>query len=100
MYRFHPAVQWKGGYPNQKEIVDQVRKLWKDYSLEDKTRFNTKIEKVYQDDKGRWILNDTSNGHFEGLIAAVGTCGDIKMPHLPGMDKFEGQIYHSSQLTG
>lgn len=68
--------------------------------MEDKTKFDTRVEKVYQDEKGRWIINDPSQGRFEGIIAAVGTCGDAKTPHLPGMDKFKGQIYHSSDLTG
>lgn len=100
MYRFHPSVQWQRGYPDRKQIIEQVRQLWKRYGLDKKTRFNHKIDRVYQDDRGRWVVNDTSNGHFEGLIAAVGTCGDIKMPHISGMNKFRGEVYHSSQLTG
>lgn len=100
MYRFHPSIQWKGGYPNQQQIVSQITELWKRYGLEEKTKFDTKVEKVYQDEKGRWIINNTSEGRFEGIIAAVGTCGDAKMPHMPGMDKFKGEIYHSSDLTG
>lgn len=100
MYRFHPSVQWKGGYPNQQQIVSQITELWRRYGLEEKTKFDTKVEKVYQDDSGRWIINNTSEGRFEGIIAAVGTCGDAKMPHIPGMDKFKGEIYHSSDLTG
>jgi hypothetical protein len=100
MYRFHPSVQWKGGYPNQQQIVSQITELWKRYGLESRTKFDTKVEKVYQDEKGRWIVNSEAEGRFEGVIAAVGTCGDIKMPHISGMDKFKGEIYHSSQLTG
>lgn len=100
MYRFHPSVQWSGGYPNRQQIVSQITQLWKRYGLEKKTKFDTKVEKVYQDDKGRWIINDPSLGRFEGIVAAVGTCGDAKMPHIPGMDKFKGEIYHSSDLTG
>lgn len=100
MYRFHPSVQWKGGYPNQHQIVSQITELWRRYGLEEKTKFDTKVEKVYQDDRGRWIINNTSEGRFEGIIAAVGTCGDAKIPHIPGMDKFKGEIYHSSDLTG
>ncbi|KAH6892951.1 hypothetical protein B0T10DRAFT_262684 [Thelonectria olida] len=99
MYRFHPSVQWQEGYPNRKEIVTQVQQLFKDYGLKKRTRFNTKVEKVYQE-KGRWIVNDPSQGRFDGVIAAIGTCGAPKMPHMQGMDKFEGSIYHSSELTG
>jgi hypothetical protein len=35
-----------------------------------------------------------SNGRFDGVMAAVGTCGEPKMPHIPGQDKFKGQIFH------
>lgn len=100
MYRFHPSVKWERGYPDRKQIVQQVAELWKRYNLQKKTRFNFKVNKAYQDEKSRWIINDTSNGRFEGLIAAVGTCGEPKMPNLPGLDKFKGEVYHSSELTG
>lgn len=78
MYRFFPSVQWETGYPDRQQILSQLRQLWKKYELESKTKFNVKINKVYQDEKGRWILNDPSNGSFDGLIAAVGTCGEPK----------------------
>lgn len=100
MYRFHPAVEWDQGYPKQNQIVGQIEKLWKKYKLEDKTRFNTKVEKVYKDQQGRWIINNPSEGRFDGVIAAIGTCGAPKMPHLPGSEDFKGEIYHSSQLDG
>lgn len=100
MYRFHPSVKWPGGYPDRQQIVSQITELWKRYGLEDKTKFDTKVEKVYQDSKGRWVINDESLGRYDGIIAAVGTCGELKVPHIPGMDKFKGEIYHSSDLTG
>lgn len=100
MYRFHPSVKWERGYPDRQQIISQVRQVWERYGLDKKTVFNKKIEKVYKDDKGRWILDDPSNGVYEGLIAAVGTCGEPKMPHLDGMEKFKGPKFHSSQLTG
>ncbi|KAK3208056.1 hypothetical protein GRF29_96g1255386 [Pseudopithomyces chartarum] len=100
MYRFHPSVRWKKGYPDRQQIVSQIKSLWERYGLEDKTTFNTRIEKVYKDPHGRWILNDPSLGRFDGIIAAVGTCGDAKMPTLPGQEHFKGSIWHSSQLDG
>ncbi|EPE09392.1 flavin-binding monooxygenase-like protein [Ophiostoma piceae UAMH 11346] len=100
MYRFHPSVKWSRGYPSRAEIIEQVTKLWERYSLESKTQFNTSVDKVYQDDKGRWIVNNPSNGRFEGVIAAIGTCGEPKLPHIEGMERFKGDIFHSSELTG
>ena len=100
MYRFQPSVHWSQGYPKRGEIVYEVQKLWKRYGLEHKTNFNTRVENVYKDDQGRWMINDPSQGRFDGIIAAIGTCGDPKVPHIPGQEKFKGEIYHSSQLDG
>jgi hypothetical protein len=100
MYRFHPSVKWPSGYPTREGIVSEITALWKRYGLESKTRFNTRVERVYRDPHGRWIINDPSNGRFDGVIAAVGTCGDPKMPRIPGQENFKGEIYHSSELDG
>ncbi|KAK0643887.1 hypothetical protein B0T16DRAFT_355589 [Cercophora newfieldiana] len=100
MYRFHPSVQWKGGYPNRDQIISQVRQLWHHYGLHTRTKFNTPVTHLYQDHHGRWIVNDPSNGRFDGVISAIGTCGAPKIPRLPGMDAFGGKIHHSSDLTG
>ncbi len=98
--RFHPSVKWQKGYPDRQQIVSQITQIWKAYRLEQRTRFNTKITRVYKDADGYWIINDPSNGRYDGIIAAVGTCGDPKMPHIPEQDKFQGSVYHSSQLDG
>lgn len=98
MYRFHPAVNWQKGYPNKQQIVEQIRHVWKLYKLDQHTKFNCKVDKVYQDKQGRWIINDPSNGRFEGLIAAVGTCGAPKMAKIDNAENFKGKIIHSSDL--
>ncbi|KAK5117788.1 hypothetical protein LTR85_008763 [Meristemomyces frigidus] len=100
MYRFFPSVQWNRGYPDRQQIVGEVTRIWKQYHLDEKTKFDTKVEKVYKDDQGRWIINDPSNGRYDGVIAAIGTCGDPKAPHNPDQEKFKGPIFHSSQLDG
>ena len=82
MYRFHPSVKWSSGYPDRQQIVSQIRQLWKRYGLQERTKFNTHVKSVTQDAQGRWIVNDPSNGRFDGIIAAVGSCGDPKMPHM------------------
>ena len=100
MYRFHPSVKWSAGYPDRQQIVSQITQLWKRYGLQERTKFNTRVTSIAQDDQGRWIVNDSSNGRFDGVMAAVGSCGDPKMPHLPGQENFKGEIYHSSKLDG
>ena len=100
MYRFHPSVKWSRGYPDRQQIVSQITQLWKRYGLQERTKFNTKVTSVFQDKQNRWIINDPSNGRFDGVIPAIGSCGDPKMPHIDGQEQFKGEIYHSSRLDG
>ncbi|KAL8851952.1 MAG: hypothetical protein Q9221_003163 [Calogaya cf. arnoldii] len=101
MYRFHPSVQWAAGYPDRQQIVSQITQIWKKYGLQERTRFNTTVKSTRQDPRGRWIINDDpSLGIFDGILAAVGTCGDPKMPHMPNQEAFKGEIFHSSKLDG
>lgn len=100
MYRFHPSVKWSAGYPDRQQIVFQITQLWKRYGLKERTKFNTRVTSVTQDRQGLWIVNDASNGRFDGVMAAVGSCGDPKMPHIPNQEGFKGEIYHSSRLDG
>lgn len=73
MYRFFPTIQWKEGYPNRQEIVDNITTIWNDYGLEEKTKFGVKVEKVWQDKNELWTVNDEPEyGKFDGIIAAIG----------------------------
>ena len=100
MYRFHPSVKWSAGYPDRQQIVSQIRQLWLRYGLRERTKFNTSVTSVTQDKDGLWIINDDSNGRFDGVMAAVGSCGDPQMPPMPGQENFKGEVYHSSKLDG
>ena len=100
MYRFFPSLHWRTGYPDRQQIVSQITQLWKQYSLQPRTKFNTRVTSVYKDSQNRWLVNDPSHGRFDGIIAAIGTCGAPKLPHLPNQDVFRGEIHHSSHLDG
>ncbi|KAJ5662615.1 uncharacterized protein N7477_010231 [Penicillium maclennaniae] len=102
MYRFHPSVHYDSAYPSQKQIKEQIVNLWKRYDLERRTVFDTPVTSVKKTKNGQWIINDdeAQYGRFDGVLTAVGVCGDPQMPSLPDQEKFKGQIYHSSNLDG
>ncbi|PLB35373.1 flavin-containing monooxygenase [Aspergillus candidus] len=102
MYRFHPSVRYDTAYPTQEEIKNQIIDVWKRYDLEKRTVFDTPVTSVKQTDDGKWIINDdeAAYGQFDGVVAAVGVCGDPKQPTLPDQSQFGGNIYHSSELDG
>lgn len=98
-YRFHPAVEWKSDYPNRQEILGQVNRLWNVYDLESRTTFGCKVTSTSQEEDGKWIVNNRDNGYFDGIVAAIGTCGDVYAPRMAGQEDFKGQIIHSSELS-
>lgn len=101
MYRFHPSIRFRKTYPDRQSILREVRELWKRYRLDERTQFDVRIESVWKDDKtGKWVVQDRSYGLFDAVVPAVGTCGEPKLPHIPGQENFKGAIYHSSDLTG
>ncbi|KAK5409415.1 hypothetical protein LTR06_006988 [Exophiala xenobiotica] len=99
MYRFHPTVRWHRRYPHKDRILEEVNKLWRRYGLEKCTHFDTPVTSVTLQ-KRKWIINNDAGryGYFDGVIPAIGTCGEPKMPKLPGEESFTGTICHSSQM--
>ncbi|KAH7914898.1 hypothetical protein BJ138DRAFT_1055951 [Hygrophoropsis aurantiaca] len=105
LYRFHPGVMWRGAFPRRDAILEQITKIWKEYKLENRTRFNIHVTKVrriprecstgtenFEDgDKSsalspsKWIINDGKDGEFDALIVTVGTCGEPKWVDFEGM---------------
>jgi hypothetical protein len=100
MFRFHPSVKWESAYPTQEQIREQIVSVWKNYDLDKKTVFETPVHSTKKNSSGQWIINDdeAEHGVFDGVIAAVGSCGDPQMPRLPNHDKFKGPTFHSSNL--
>ena len=101
MYRFHPTVRWHRRYPNKDRILEEIRKLWHRYDLQNKTCFDTPVQSVKREN-GRWVINDDPEkyGTFDGIIVSIGTCGEPKMPHLSEEEEYQGIICHSSELDG
>lgn len=97
-YRPFPSFVWSRGYPKKPEIVSQITKLWHEYKLVKRTRFNYKVDSVRKE-RGKWIVNDEKQ-KFDVLFATVGTCGDVIIPPMEGADDFKGPKAHSSELDG
>ncbi|KAG8820870.1 hypothetical protein FRC17_009998, partial [Serendipita sp. 399] len=101
LYRFHPSVIWSRGFPLRDEILGEISRIWREYKLESKTRFNTPVTSVrrvnspgtggdidtdpWKNGHARWIVNDGQEGVFDAVIVTIGTCGAPKWVDLKGM---------------
>ncbi|KAI0078015.1 FAD/NAD(P)-binding domain-containing protein [Panus rudis PR-1116 ss-1] len=111
LYRFHPGVLWSCAFPLRDEILGEITRIWKEYKLDGRTRFNTpvtSVKPVTQDENGnpvapeddfdpskqghrRWIVNDGKDGIFDAVIVTVGTCGKPRMVKFEGMPSSDEQ---------
>ena len=100
LYRFRPSTKGPQAFSDRSVVLRQITQLWGQYGLENRTKFDTDVSKVYKADSGKWVVNDTSNGLFDGIIVAVGTCGHPALPRVLGQARFQGEIVHTSRLGG
>ncbi|TFY78192.1 hypothetical protein EWM64_g5819 [Hericium alpestre] len=92
LYRFHPGVLWSRAFPYRDEILGEITRIWKEYRLVSRTRFNTPVTSVCRADGTRspdakWLVNDGADGAFDAIIVTIGTCGEPQMIGFPGMPK-------------
>ncbi|KAJ7074049.1 FAD/NAD(P)-binding domain-containing protein [Mycena amicta] len=102
LYRFHPGVIWRNAFPLRDEILSEVTRIWEEYRLESRTRFETPVTSVKraEDDQfGRhqWSINDDAENPFTAVIVNIGTCGKPKWIHLDGMPKETGPAKEDSE---
>ncbi|KAI0260377.1 FAD/NAD-P-binding domain-containing protein [Gloeopeniophorella convolvens] len=112
LYRFHPGVLWSRGFPYRDEILSEIRRIWREYKLEPRTRLNTPVTSVrrvegYSSPGAKWVVNDGADGEFDAVIVTIGTCGEPQMVGFPGMpgslknqEKKESSQHAEVHLTG
>ncbi|KAH9933997.1 FAD/NAD-P-binding domain-containing protein [Epithele typhae] len=97
LYRFFPGVLWTRPFPHRDEILSEIARVWKEYHLEPRTRFNTPVTSVErvkgsgadvktdpERSRSRWIVNGGADGEFDAVVCTVGTCGKPLRIEIPG----------------
>jgi cation diffusion facilitator CzcD-associated flavoprotein CzcO len=98
-FSFAPNPGWSQTYSPQPEIRAYLQRLAHQYDLYRSIRLGTTVtEAAWDDDAGRWTLQ-TSGGPVSArvLIAGMGPLTAPRIPDLPGLDAFEGTVFHSAR---
>jgi cation diffusion facilitator CzcD-associated flavoprotein CzcO len=82
------------------EIRRHLEAVATKYGLVDDALFHTGVEtSEWDDESSRWIVRtdrgDAVRAHY--LIMAPGILNLMKIPVIPGMDEFEGRIFHTAR---
>ena len=96
---FAQNPEWSTGYPRQEEIWDYLRSLIDERGVRPHLRLGHELlDARWSEESGRWAV-ETSRGEISArvLIAGMGPLTDPAIPDLPGLDRFEGAVFHTAE---
>lgn len=104
-YVYMPLLEEMGYMPSKKfadgrEICDYIQAIARTTGLYDKALFHTRITAMRWDDTlGRWRLSTNRNDDIRAkfVIMAVGPLNKPKLPGVPGLENFNGKIFHTAR---
>jgi cation diffusion facilitator CzcD-associated flavoprotein CzcO len=97
-YSFERNPDWTRHLPPGDEIQAYFKTVTRKYELDALIRFNTEVVDA-RFTNGVWALqlSDGSSDHAHAVIAATGVLHQPSVPAIPGMDNFEGALFHSAR---
>jgi cation diffusion facilitator CzcD-associated flavoprotein CzcO len=98
-FSFAPNPEWTQTYSPQPEIRAYLQRCAREHDLYRSIRLDTTVTEAEWDEAGgRWTV-ETSAGPVNArvLIAGMGPLSEPSIPELPGLERFEGTIFHSAR---
>jgi cation diffusion facilitator CzcD-associated flavoprotein CzcO len=97
-YRFAPNPDWSHLYSPGPEIQAYIRGIADRYGVREQTTFGTTVTEAEWID-GRWRLRteDGEESTYDFIITAVGGLVHTRKPEIPGLESFDGPVFHSAE---
>jgi cation diffusion facilitator CzcD-associated flavoprotein CzcO len=98
-FSFAPNPEWTQTYSPQPEIWEYLRRCADDFGIRPHLRLGCAVESAtWLAAERRWEL-ETSQGTIRArvLVAGMGPLTEPRIPDLPGLDQFEGALFHSAR---
>ncbi|MDB5071023.1 MAG: NAD(P)/FAD-dependent oxidoreductase [Candidatus Eremiobacteraeota bacterium] len=99
-FSFERDATWTRVFPRQGEILDYLRRCADKYRIRSHIRFDTELlDAAYDEPSATWRLRTSGGSTLTSrvLICAMGPLNRPNIPNLPGIDRFAGPSFHSSQ---
>ena len=96
----YESWQWTERYPRQPEILRYLNHVAERYDLLRSIQFNTTVvSTAFDDETGRWtvVTGDGRRWSAQFIVEGVGLLSSTNIPPFPGLDRFRGQMCHSSR---
>ena len=103
-FKFEKNYPWTEYFASRAETKRYVEYIAAKHGVVSNFRFNTEVTAAHWDEaRARWIVTlrdadgseETRNANF--IITGSGLFSTIKLPNIPGIEDFQGKIFHSTQ---
>jgi cation diffusion facilitator CzcD-associated flavoprotein CzcO len=98
-FSFAPNPNWTRSFSRQPEIWAYLRRCAEEGGLRPHLRLGHEVLGAWWDEAdNHWVI-DTSRGRFTAqvLVSAGGPLSEPATPDLPGLDTFDGEVFHSAR---
>jgi cation diffusion facilitator CzcD-associated flavoprotein CzcO len=98
-FSFAPNPDWSRVYAEQPEIQDYLERVSAEQGVTRRVQFDTEvIESRWVEADGLWHV-DTTQGPYTArvVISGTGPLHEPRLPDWPGIETFEGTIFHTAR---
>ncbi|MGH4011905.1 MAG: flavin-containing monooxygenase [Pseudonocardiaceae bacterium] len=98
-FSFELNPSWSRSFSGRQEIWDYLRHCTDRYGLRPHIRFHHEVlDAVWEHTEHRWRVH-TNRGELtcDVLVTATGAFSYPSIPDVPGMDSFQGKLFHSAR---
>jgi cation diffusion facilitator CzcD-associated flavoprotein CzcO len=97
-FSFAPKHDWTHSYPEQPQILEYLRDCAQRFGIEPHIRLSTELTEARWQGS-HWQIETGSGDSLTArvLIAAPGLLSEPALPLIPGLDSFQGTIFHSAR---
>lgn len=98
-FSFAPNPRWPRSFSGQRHIRAYLEHVTDTFGLRPHIRFNSEVKSIrWSDEEVHWEV-ETSGGGLTAdvVVSAAGPLSDPSIPDIPGLDGFEGKVFHSAR---
>ena len=99
-FSFAPKTNWSKRYAEAGEIFSYIQDITEQFQLREYCQFEHEVTRA-EYDEGRciWTLSFKEHDPLEAqfVIFASGPLHVPQIPHIKGIEKFQGKVFHSSE---
>ena len=98
-FSFFPNHRWSRSFAGQAEILAYLERAVEHYGVQDRVRLGVEVQGArWEPDLARWRVT-TNRGELlaRSVLASAGPWNEPRIPQIPGLEDFDGPVFHSSR---